>query len=530
LVVFRGASSANDARIYIHSLESNSTRPVEGTYSVDSAFFSPDGQEIAFTSGGTLKTTPVGGGTPRVVCDAANLGGGEWGRDGTILLALQDGIWRVSEKTGEKRQLTTIDRTAGETGHRSPRFLADGKRFLYLITHQDASRHGIYVSSFGSPAQRTFLGTATGSVRYLPPVQGEASLLLFIRNQMLVAQRFDDSAARLVDQPVTLVGPIATATVESDDRFMVSAAGVLAFRIAEAAVARRLVWFNRDGSRPGGVVPQELSLTSFFLSPDDTRVSVDVRQANGLHDVQIFDFDSGVLSSQTSNPANDFLGVWSPNGRRLAFGSTRSGVSQIYLTTVGGGSDEELRTTGPTPKFPLQWSSDGRYVLFRNQTSLNGAFDLWAVPVDGDRKPFPVVTGPASKFTGQISPDGKWIAYQATAGDAPEIYVQSFPTTTFKVQVSRNGGRWPKWVDVGNKLELFYVSIDNDMTVVELAREGNELRPRTPRGLFRVALPSEATYPYAVTSDGKRLLVSETVSSPTRQIEILTNWRSLLVK
>jgi hypothetical protein len=68
------------------------------------------------------------------------------------------------------------------------------------------------------------------------------------------------------------------------------------------------------------------------------------------------------------------------------------------------------------------------------------------------------------------------------------------------------------------------------MTVVELAREGNELRPRTPRGLFRVALPSEATYPYAVTSDGKRLLVSETVSSPTRQIEILTNWRSLLVK
>ena len=172
---------------------------------------------------------------------------------------------------------------------------------------------------------------------------------------------------------------------------------------------------------------------------------------NSAHDIWIYEFGRNTMTMQTSDPANDFLGVWSPDGKRLVFGSSRTGSAQIYLTTAGGSAPEEQITDGTIRKYPLQWTRDGKYVLYRGTNPETARDELWALEVDGDRKPFLVLRTSGSQFTGQISPDGRWLAYQSTLSGTNEVYAQRFPVATSRVPLSNKGGRWPKWRSDGRE-------------------------------------------------------------------------------
>jgi Tol biopolymer transport system component len=169
-------------------------------------------------------------------------------------------------------------------------------------------------------------------------------------------------------------------------------------------------------------------------------------------------------------------------------------------------------------------------LLFRNQDPQTG-FDLWVLPMSGDKRPFPFLKTPFEEREGQFSRDGKWIAYESNESGRFEIYVQPFPGPGGKFRVSSNGGAQPRWHKNGK--EIFYVSLDSKMMAVpvKLSPDGLSLETGTPAVLFPVRIAGGPLFgsskqQYAVSSDGQRFLVNlaadERATSP---ITLIFNWK-----
>src|SRR5262249_37621964 len=158
----------------------------------------------------------------------------------------------------------------------------------------------------------------------------------------------------------------------------------------------------------------------------------------------------------TFNGGFDGLAVWSHDGKWIAYSSERAdGIRQIYRKDATGAGQEELLTSGPTAKFLMDWSKDGRFILYREQNPGTGR-DLMAIPVDGERKPFPVVQTQFQEMSGSISFDGKWVAYLANDTGRNEVYIQAFPGAKDapggRWQVSRDGAQEVRWRNDGKEV------------------------------------------------------------------------------
>jgi eukaryotic-like serine/threonine-protein kinase len=134
--------------------------------------------------------------------------------------------------------------------------------------------------------------------------------------------------------------------------------------------------------------------------------------------------------------------------------------------------------------------------------TFDGAFprtaDIWALPLFGDRKPFPVAQTEALESLGTFSPDGRWIAYMTDETGQFNVYVQPFLRAGGKYRISPNGGRNPHW-RAGGK-ELFYL----DASGIDAS---DAFAPGLPKRLFAAgALNSQQMY--SVTRDGQRFLVN----------------------
>jgi eukaryotic-like serine/threonine-protein kinase len=189
----------------------------------------------------------------------------------------------------------------------------------------------------------------------------------------------------------------------------------------------------------------------------------------------------------------------------------------------GAGSDEPLLKSSD-PKAPTDWSFDGRLLLYQAQHPKTKS-DLWIVPLEGDRKPVPVLQTEFNETNGQFSPDGHWIAYQSDESTRPEVYVQGFPTSSGKFQVSTDGGRSPRWRRDGK--ELFYLSPDRKMMAVDVKSTATTFETTRPRELFQTRVAAPFGIPsYDVTADGQRFLINtgldEAEGPPP--ITVVMNW------
>ena len=207
------------------------------------------------------------------------------------------------------------------------------------------------------------------------------------------------------------------------------------------------------------------------LSPDGTRVALDVRDQE--HDIWIWDLARETLTRLTFGPTFEQYGVWTPDGKTVIYASSKVGGpraprSLFRRPSDGTGTAEQL-TQGAVAQFPSTVTPDGTALIFREETPPSKigtppGMDLVLLPLQGERRPRPLLPTPFDELNAEVSPDGRWLAYESNESGRNEIYVRPFPNVDAgKRQVSTNGGTQPLWARNGQ--ELFYESMGALMRV-----------------------------------------------------------------
>jgi Tol biopolymer transport system component len=242
-------------------------------------------------------------------------------------------------------------------------------------------------------------------------------------------------------------------------------------------------------------------------------------------DIWLFDVARELRTRFTFDPADEWVSIWSPNASRVVFNARRKGPLDLYQKASNGvGPDEELLADS-LDKVPLDWSPDGRFVLFAVMTANAGA-DLWVLPLFGDRKPVPFLQTPFSDTPARFSPDGRWIAYGSDESGRNEVYVAPFPRTGGKWQISTAGGYWPRWRRDGK--ELFYLAPDGKLMAAAVNGQESAFEVGAITSLFATRLGGPRLA-YDVSPDGQRFLVNTLVEEAvTAPITLVVNWPAAL--
>jgi hypothetical protein len=178
---------------------------------------------------------------------------------------------------------------------------------------------------------------------------------------------------------------------------------------------------------------------------------------------------------------------------------------------------------------PYDWSTDGRYVIY---TSIDAnKSGLFVLPLTGsERKPVPYLQTSFSNLQAKFSPDAKFVAYTSDESGRPEVYVQTFPASGGKWQISTSGGVQPTWRADGR--ELYYLAADRKLMAVPV-KTGQSLEAGAPVQLFETRLDTPFgiffKLDYDVSVDGKRfLLATPTQATQLQPIRVVVNWTAAL--
>ena len=524
--------TAGRIELWVRPLDSLEARALPGAQDAWLPFWSPDSTQIGFFSEGKLKKIAIAGGPPQTLSDAADPWGGTWNSEGEILFAPgRNGVLhRVSERGGVSAPVTTFDVAEGQGIYSHPRFLPDGRHFLYL--HSSAgTKTGTYLASLDSKEVRRLLADDT-QVEYAPGSPGQKGHLLFVREGTLVAQPFDAGSLQMAGDLFPVMEQVRVSQT-GIGRFSVSEDGVLVVVGGEDSETFQMVWVDRSGSRLG-LLGKPAEYSNPALSPDENKLAVGILDPRTrTRDLWVFDLIRGTSSRLTFDPADDLNPLWSPDGTRIVFTSLRKGQRDIYQKPASGAGETELVFESGEPKSVEDWSPDGQFVVYNH----TGRFDLLALPMTGERTPIPLFTEGFAEHQGRLSPNGRWIAYSSVESGSSEIYVQSFPPAwegeeavgRGKWQISTNGGTQAAWRRDGK--ELFYLEDgyveDGKMMAVDVRTDSGVFEAGVPRTLFQAPPLSRRgrRNHYVVSADGQRFLFNALVEEERESsLTVVLNW------
>ena len=453
--------------LWLRSLGELGAKPIGGTRGATFPFWSPDSRFLAFFAEGKLQKVDISGAPPLPVCDAPNGRSGSWSREGVILFSPDSttGLSRVPAAGGAPKPATTLDAAHAETTHRWAAFLPDGRHFLYMAgSHSTGSKseaNAIYVGALDSN-EKTLLLQARSNVVYA------SGYLLYMRERILLGQRFDAGSRRLVGEAFPVAEGVQYDPAYFRGVFSASEDGRPPLR----AGRRRLVHDAPDLDGPGGKTPGRcVRRARGVLEPlaragrkahrrgnqrpgHGGRLDLDVRQPRGPHSIHL----------RRSLRRAGLVARRQPHRLSEAEQAVDRRHPREARRWSGRGND---LFHSERPASPDDWSPDGRFLLVdlisRNSPTKG---DVWAVPLSGGGKPCPFLATEFNERSASFSPDGKWVAYVSNESGREELYVVPFPGPGPKYQISSNGSQGGGFFKGGK--EILYGTLENNVVAVEV--------------------------------------------------------------
>ena len=529
-LAFGAEDASRKTLIWVRSFDSLVAKPLVGTEGGEKPFWSPDGRTLGFFADQKLKIIEARGGGATVVADAPANAGGSWNGEGTILFVPDNlkGIYQVTASGGVPVPVLEVD-ASRYAWYAWPRFLPDGKHFVYSAETADLASVGTYWASLDGKENRLLLKGATCATY-------ASGYLVYLRDARLMAQILNLQAAQLKGDARPVVERVARFS-GGLGFFDVSENGVLIYEGGASREERRITWFDRAGKELG-VIGDARQYWNVRLSPDGSKLAFHAGEPNS--NIWIDELARGARMRLTNDLENDKGSpIWSPDGSRVLFGLFwGKGRLGIYQKNSNGTGGEELLLPAATSNpqiWPTSWSPDGRFILYAGGNVNNPLQNIWILPLAGDRRPRLFVQ---NAYDGQFSPDGRWVAYTSHESGNREVYVVPFDATQIlntasgaattlgsKLQISTGGGGIARWR--GDGKEIFYYGSAKQIMAAEVDGSGTSFRAGKEQALFRTAgVPISE---YDVTRDGKRFVITtQRIINPNAPLTLVVNWTARL--
>lgn len=453
---FLTGTGVNGATLWVRDVATGAAAQVADVERPSFPFWSPDGKYIGFFSGGKLRKVALTGGPVQVLCDAPEGRGASWNSRGVILFTpnIQDGLYTVRAGGGTPEKITEVKE---RWTNRNPYFLPDGDHFLFIS--RDTAATGIttgavFGASLSGEKPRQILEHGSN-------VEYSDGYLLYLRESVLVAQRFDPKALKFEGEPIPVAEKLDYWNPRDQAAFA-AANGMLVVR-HQSLEKTQPMWVDRNGkelTRFGepGLYSQPTA------SPDGANVAlVRTDPDTGRGDLWLVDTNRNTALRSTFVDAPNIFYSFSPDGKKLAVSTiagAASGSAWIQLANASGNHDNFAIPSSFGAV--LSWSADGRYVFYSFQSNAT-RMDVYYMDMKGEKKLTPYLQSPANEISAVLSPNGKWLAYESDESGRFEVYVTAFPEPSGKWQISNGGGAAPSWSPDGK--QLYYQNADKLMLV-----------------------------------------------------------------
>ena len=528
-LVFVATTPEGQDVVWVRTLGATNAQALAGTEGATYPFWSGDDRSIGFFAGGKLKTVGDAGGPVGTICDAPGPRGGTWNQNGVVLFATTwSGVYRVSSSGGTPVEITKLDAAHGETSHRWPYFLPDGRHFFYLAANFAGGGTEVASVHLGAldSSETKLLFHARSNAAYT------SGYVLYIRDRMLMAQAFDEKRLEIQGQPFPITGQVQYDELTWRGVFACSPNGILTYQGANTGANSRMIMFNRAGKEIK-TVGTPTDLNSHRISPDGRRLALVVLDSSvANYKLWVYDLFREKEIRLTFGPNREFSPIWAPDGKSLVFASNQKGPYDIFEKRSDSSGGEERVLQSNATKYPTDWSADGRFIAYNSTTPGKSKTAVWVFPRFGERNPYIFLQGDFNIGEGHFSPDGHWLAYTSDESGRSEIYVTSFPVGGSKRQISTAGGTSPRWRRDGK--ELFYMAADSTLIAAEVDTSGSVFQVGAVRPLFHMLLRTGASrldlsstsgqIGYDAAPDGKWFVVNSPPAGNPPPITLITNW------
>jgi eukaryotic-like serine/threonine-protein kinase len=240
------------------------------------------------------------------------------------------------------------------------------------------------------------------------------------------------------------------------------------------------------------------------VSPDGKRVAFDTRDPSGPDGTRLWTAELSDIAGRRPLPLVvgpvNWAPIWTPDGERLVFIVSGERPDAIYWRRADGTGDAEHLIDTRSGEGWIAGGSQMRFLtLTRNGDYGISLFDM------ASRTATPLIDLPGSaQHSSSISPDGKWMAYASNETGRYEVWIEPFPRTGARYQVTRDGGSHPLWVPDGQSLYF-----DRDHQMFRLAVNTKDLSSRMEPMPLPITGFAQGEYrrQFDLLPDGRQFLV-----------------------
>ena len=523
-------------QIHLRALGEWDAHPISETTDAHSPFFSPDGRWLGMVMNKKIVKVSVTGGPPITIASLpGESSGAYWGPGDTIYYDLDTptGIMKVSASGGTPQAVTALDPKKQETSHRYPEILPDGKALLLTVRtgeHPSFDEAEIQTFSLVNGERRTIIKGGTNA-HFV-----STGHLLFVRAGVLMAVGFDPVKLEVKGSPLPVLEHVLENPRVGAGQISIARDGTLAYIPGGTSIGdHELVFVDRAGAARV-LTSKPRPYEDFTLSPDGRMIATTIEGA--ITDTWIYDIGRDAERRFTFGVEHRDP-IWSPDGKQVVYDGYQNGKWCLFSKPANGSGIEELLLTSQNPVGALGWTPDRRFFMYNEYSATTGS-DIMMIPMEGDRKPRPVVQTQFFEEWANLSPDGRWVAYTSDESGKVEVYVIPFPgnaaSVSGKWRISLDGGERPQWAPNGR--ELYYYSRATVSEPTANVRPGERLKmiavPIETQAGFQAGKPHvlfegpyfDSFHDYAPTPDGRGFIMIRETQSRSRPTEfgVVLGW------